>query len=161
MLLANTPSFVVWNLHAKVCFAATNQPVDHLLQLDAACGAVGQEDHGARILVLLHSRQDEPAAPQPRLPRLPPGALPQPGVLGCVRADRGAQPRFTFDVSQSEHKSWGLDYRNKARSQTPRCCGRTGDSYTGVVFLTQKCCSRCRLVYAGYRHPGGERGDQL
>lgn len=59
----------------------SDQPVDHLLQLDPARGAAGQEDNGAGLLVLLHPRQDEPATPQPRLPRLPTGPLSQPRLL--------------------------------------------------------------------------------
>jgi len=45
-----------------------DQSVDHLLQLDAAGRAACQEDHGARLFMLLHPRQDEPAAPQPCVP---------------------------------------------------------------------------------------------
>lgn len=60
---------------------AADQSVDHLLQLDAACRAARQEDHGARLLVLLHSRTDAPAAPQPGLPRLPTGPRQEPRVL--------------------------------------------------------------------------------
>ena len=58
-----------------------DQSVHHLLQLDAACGAAGQEDHRVRLLLLLHSRQDEPAAPQPCLPWLPAGAVQKPRLL--------------------------------------------------------------------------------
>ena len=58
-----------------------DKPVDNLLQLVAAGGAVSQEDHGARLLVFLHPRQDEPAASQPHLSRLQTGLLPQPRLL--------------------------------------------------------------------------------
>ena len=48
--------------------AAPNQPVDHLLQLDQPGRALGQEDHRARLLVLLLARQDAAGASQPRHP---------------------------------------------------------------------------------------------
>jgi hypothetical protein len=49
---------------------APNQPVHHLLQLDEPGRAPRQEDHRARLLVLLFARQDAPGAPEPRLSRL-------------------------------------------------------------------------------------------
>ena len=53
-----------------VLSAASNQPVDHLLQLDQPRGAPGKEDYRARLLVLLHPRPHAAGTPQPRLPRL-------------------------------------------------------------------------------------------
>ena len=50
--------------------SVTNQPIDHLLQLDEPSRTAGQEDHGIGLLVLLFARQDASAAPKPRLPRL-------------------------------------------------------------------------------------------
>ena len=56
---------------------ATDQSVDYILQLNAASWAAGQEDHRTRLLMFLHSCQDESAASQPSVPWLPAGTWPQ------------------------------------------------------------------------------------
>ncbi|KAJ8524109.1 hypothetical protein ON010_g17009 [Phytophthora cinnamomi] len=65
---------------------ARHQPVHHLLQLGEPRRAAGQEGDGARLLVLLHPRQDEPGAPQPRVPRVPQRRHAPPRVLRPVHA---------------------------------------------------------------------------
>merc|ERR1712216_355065 len=63
-----------------------DQPGDYLLQQRDARGAAREEDHRARLLVLLHPRPHVPVAPQPRLPRLPQRRLPLPRVLRLVHS---------------------------------------------------------------------------
>ena len=59
-----------------IAITAPNQPIHHLLQFDQPSRATRQEDHRARLLVLLLARQDAPTTPQPRLPRLQEWSLP-------------------------------------------------------------------------------------
>ena len=82
---------------------AADQPVDHLLQQRQPRRAPGEEDHRARLLVLLHPRAHAAEPPQPRLPRLPQRLVPQPRVLGPVHArDRhpGGQRRHQLRLPQ-------------------------------------------------------------
>lgn len=66
--------------------AARHQPIDHFLQLCEPRGALGEEGHGVGLFVLLHPRQDEPSAPQPRVPRVPQRRHAPLGVLGSLHA---------------------------------------------------------------------------
>mmetsp|Transcript_1922 Transcript_1922/g.4270 ORF Transcript_1922/g.4270 Transcript_1922/m.4270 type:complete len:226 (+) Transcript_1922:789-1466(+) len=77
---------------------ARDQPVHHLLQLGQPRRAPGQEDYRARILLLLHPRQDAAGQPQPRLPRVPQRRHPPPRHVGPVHA------RYRHPVRQRRYQ---------------------------------------------------------
>ena len=60
---------------------AADQPEHHLLQLHSEGRAPGQEDHRARLQLLLHPRQDGPGPQKQSVPRLQGGTLQEPCVL--------------------------------------------------------------------------------
>ena len=55
-------SFCVNFVHLST--SASNQPVDHILQFCEPCGASGQENHRARLFMLLHSCKDASGPPE-------------------------------------------------------------------------------------------------
>ena len=71
-------------------FISSFLPEHHLLQFYTASGAVGEEDHRAWVLLLLHPRQDGPGTQEQGVPRLQGGTLPQPRLL------RSFHPRHRY-----------------------------------------------------------------
>lgn len=65
-------------------FSASNQSVDHILQFHTACRAPGQENHRARLLLLLHSRPYGSGTQESRVSRLSQWTVPE---LGLLRQD--------------------------------------------------------------------------
>ena len=54
--------------HTCHTHTASDQPKHHLLQLGAASGAAGQEDHTAGVLLLLHPLPHGTVSPKQGLP---------------------------------------------------------------------------------------------
>jgi len=71
-----------------MCITAADQSVNNILQFNTASGAACQEDNRARLLVFLHTCQDEPAAPQPGVPWFPAGTWSQSCLFWSVHSSQ-------------------------------------------------------------------------